>query len=99
MLRGIFQFARVRQTLWIEDTAPRFVGPAPDADIDFPAHVAPPRQTCSRNGVKSSVGRTPLASCAIASPSAAECLKPWPEQGDARMTRGASGSSSTMKRA
>src|SRR4051794_30729420 len=30
---------------------------------------------------------------------AAECLKPWPEQGDAMITRGSPGNSSMMKRA
>src|SRR5436309_11754051 len=36
---------------------------------------------------------------ASASPIAAECLKPCPEQGDATITRGSPGSSSMMKRA
>ena len=35
MLRGIFQFARMRQAFRVEHAAPWFVGPAADADADF----------------------------------------------------------------
>ena len=50
------------------------------------------------NGASAAL-RPSSASVAIASPMAAECLKPWPEQGEATITLSCPGNLSMTKRA
>ena len=68
-------------------------------------HGIPPDILCrnytpnraSRNGARSKAGTRLCAISASISPIAAECLKPWPEQHEARMMRSDSGAWSMTK--
>ena len=55
-------------------------------------------QPANANEDRSMLLSPPVASWARHSPMAAECLNPWPEQGDATITRGAEGNRSITKR-
>ena len=55
-------------------------------------------QPANANEDRSMLLSPAVASWARHSPMAAECLNPWPEQGDATITRGAEGSRSITKR-